>query len=672
MNFKSILFFFFIIFLSQFSLAQVAINDDGLNPDASSMLDIKSTTAGILIPRMTATQRDAISSPAIGLLIFNTDTESFWFRDASAWIELRSGNIQEIADADNDTKITLEEHATNDKINFELNGVEYMSLDNGRISIQNTGGSVIIGENAGLADDYSGNDNVFIGTEVGKNTDNGDDNIAMGFWAFRNNTIGERNIALGEGALEKNTTGDNNIGLGSLALWKNTPGEHNIAFGRLALQRNTTGDKNIAIGFNAGYNSKGVGNIFLGNEAGYNEIGSNKLYIDNSNTINPLIYGEFDNRILKINGATVLNEQGSDFDFQVKGDNDNRLIFADASTDRVGIGTNNPSAKLHVDGATLFNGFGGNYDFQVKGDNEANLIYADAGTDRIGIGTNTPSAELEVDGEIQITNSNPQVTFHNATSGKTSFIKNTLPVFNLGAGEEQFFMDFHIATSTSNQKVLTLKGDKSAYFSGEVTLMDKIEVKSSNQVFKIINNTASNYVQLDVGGSGHSSDNFYIGDLTGTNNNVYMMGSVGIGTDNPGYKLQVGNSGDGTTARANAWDTFSDRRLKRDFQEIENPIEKLNALNGYYYYWTADKKDQSRQLGVIAQEVETVLPEIVKTDNEGIKSVDYSKLTAYLIEVNKAQQTEINQLKADNEVLKVQVEKINHLEAIILEIKAEN
>lgn len=62
--------------------AQVGINTDGSIADNSAMLDVESTTKGMLIPRMTSAQRTAISSPAAGLLVYDTTTDGFWFYDA--------------------------------------------------------------------------------------------------------------------------------------------------------------------------------------------------------------------------------------------------------------------------------------------------------------------------------------------------------------------------------------------------------------------------------------------------------------------------------------------------------------------------------------------------------------------------------------------------------------
>ena len=78
----------FTIFLfSVLSYAQVGINTN--TPDSSSALDIESTTGGILIPRLTETQRDAISSPATGLMIYQTDqTTGFYFYNGIAWTRI--------------------------------------------------------------------------------------------------------------------------------------------------------------------------------------------------------------------------------------------------------------------------------------------------------------------------------------------------------------------------------------------------------------------------------------------------------------------------------------------------------------------------------------------------------------------------------------------------------
>ena len=65
----------------------VAINRDGLRADPSSILDVKSTESGVLIPRMSSTQRTAIASPAKGLLVFDITTNTFWYYK-TGWVEI--------------------------------------------------------------------------------------------------------------------------------------------------------------------------------------------------------------------------------------------------------------------------------------------------------------------------------------------------------------------------------------------------------------------------------------------------------------------------------------------------------------------------------------------------------------------------------------------------------
>ncbi|TAE33588.1 MAG: hypothetical protein EAZ91_02965 [Cytophagales bacterium] len=71
----------------------VAIGSDGQPANASAALDVKSTTQGVLLPRLTSAQRTAIGTPANGLLVFDTDTQTFWFRQNGAWVNLIGGGV---------------------------------------------------------------------------------------------------------------------------------------------------------------------------------------------------------------------------------------------------------------------------------------------------------------------------------------------------------------------------------------------------------------------------------------------------------------------------------------------------------------------------------------------------------------------------------------------------
>ncbi len=121
--------------------AQVAINTDGSTADESSALDVQSTERGLLIPRMTQTQRENISDPATGLLVYQTDgTKGFYYNMGTPaspdWIGLSSTLITQIADADGDTKVQVESTPDADSIHFEANGTKAMTITpNGHVGI---------------------------------------------------------------------------------------------------------------------------------------------------------------------------------------------------------------------------------------------------------------------------------------------------------------------------------------------------------------------------------------------------------------------------------------------------------------------------------------------------------------------------------------------------------
>ncbi len=123
-------------------------------------------------------------------------------------------------------------------------------------------------------------------------------------------------------------------------------------------------------------------------------------------------------------------------------------------------------------------------------------------------------------------------------------------------------------------------------------------------------------------------------------------GNVGIGTTTtPTYKLQVAGTAGGTS-----WTNVSDARYKTNIQTIQNPLQKVLQLQGKTYKFDTEKwKDKGfpagTQYGVIAQEVEKIVPEVVTTNAEGYKGVNYDALVPLLIEAIKAQQAQIDELK---------------------------
>jgi hypothetical protein len=190
----------------------------------------------------------------------------------------------------------------------KLHVVGNMRLDAGRLPVHNTGYAIYVGENAGTTDAFSASTyNVGIGYfALNKATSTANAaSVAVGYLALQNQTSAVGNTALGSHSLRYNT-GSYNTAVGHRAgshdEGTSSSGIHNTFIGAFASYY-TAGSNNVMMGYGAGYFNSGSGNVFLGNEAGSLETGSNKLYIDNSASSSPLIYGEFDNNKVKINGS---------------------------------------------------------------------------------------------------------------------------------------------------------------------------------------------------------------------------------------------------------------------------------------------------------------------------------------------------------------------------------
>ena len=127
-----------------------------------------------------------------------------------------------------------------------------------------------------------------------------------------------------------------------------------------------------------------------------------------------------------------------------------------------------------------------------------------------------------------------------------------------------------------------------------------------------------------------------------TNNNQLINGA--------GYTTYTSNQATNTTSAVNFASVvasgditaYSDSRLKTDVKTIEGALAKTNSLRGVEYTRIAD---DAKSIGVIAQELEAVLPELVKTDDEGMKSVNYAQITGLLIEAVKELSAKVDELE---------------------------
>jgi hypothetical protein len=122
----------------------------------------------------------------------------------------------------------------------------------------------------------------------------------------------------------------------------------------------------------------------------------------------------------------------------------------------------------------------------------------------------------------------------------------------------------------------------------------------------------------------------------------------------------VGTAASGTTGEIRATNNItayysSDKRYKKNVINIQNPLEKLQQINGVEFDWTEEYMSQhggedgyfirEHDIGVIAQEIEAILPEIVATREDGYKAVKYDRIVALLIEAIKELKSQIDELK---------------------------
>src|SRR6266542_1477562 len=214
------------------------------SPNASSLLDIASTTKGMLTPRMTQVQRDAIASPATGLLIFQTDkTPGLYYYTGTAWKAVAQRGWSLTGNGGINASINFLGTTDNSPLVFKVNDTK-----------------------SGIIESL--HDNTALGYLSFSSNNTGQYNTAMGTASLWHNTSGDNNSAFGNDALSYNTTGTYNTGVGNDALYDIADGSDNTALGAETLLDNKSGSRNTAVGESAGGRTEGNNNTNLGYQAG--------------------------------------------------------------------------------------------------------------------------------------------------------------------------------------------------------------------------------------------------------------------------------------------------------------------------------------------------------------------------------------------------------------------
>lgn len=133
-------------------------------------------------------------------------------------------------------------------------------------------------------------------------------------------------------------------------------------------------------------------------------------------------------------------------------------------------------------------------------------------------------------------------------------------------------------------------------------------------------------------------------------------GNIGIGTSSPVEKLTVNGDISATAYKGVNFHYTSDRRLKKDFTRLTvDDSQEVMKISSWVYKW---KNNNHSDVGFIAQEVEEVIPHIVSESKDGIKRVDYGKLTPYLLEIIKEHHQKINQLEKLIQQQKIRIQNL--------------
>lgn len=639
-----------LLFISLAAQAQMAITNDGTTPHPSAMLHIKSTTRGLLMPRLTSAQRNAIDAPANGLMVYDTDLgATLFFRQGTGWVQM----ITNASASTNSWSTTGNVGLSSSNFLGTLDNTPLIFKVNNTLAGYLGSRAIYLGTNAGKNYDFTGSDptNIGIGVSANENA-KGLQNIAIGSFSLQNSVAGmNENIALGNDAMRNAIGGSYNIAIGNNALQSvNTAGaEYNIALGERSLTQLTGGTGNIGIGRRAMFQANNVNNnIAVGDSAlAFNETGSRNTAVGSK-----VAY--------KLTGSSEIVAFGYEAMQNASSGNENTAVGYQALRTNAGnrntaigykaLATNSSGTQNTLVGVNSLS-------LNTTGSNNTVvgseiLTTATNGNGNVGIGYR---ALKFISGSANVAIGNRVLEEY--TSGDSLVaVGCQLAHLRSGAASKLVLVGSNMLI-LNEQAVLRTIGVGVGQMNNASTGSDNILVGFNNfNTNTSLNNVVA--IGANLGSTASSVDNVVMlgYDISGVHNNAVYLGNtsttrwlMGRESNNVGFALQVGTNalngnGAGLTA-GGTWTNACDSSLKTDISAL-NRIELLEKIANLPITQWRYKGTNEYHIGPMAQDFKAIFN--VGVDDKSISAIDPGGIALAAIQ----------QLLIDNEIIKERIEEL--------------
>ena len=611
-----------IFFTDHFVVAQVGIGTT--NPDPSAMMDIRpvGNHKGILIPRVTQSEKNQISTPATGLLLYQTDgTSGFYYHNGSNW-KLINPNVTDGATGPAGPQGPTGSQGPQGPAGPQgPPGVSSTNTDSQTLSISGNVLSITSGNSVTLS--LSSTDSQTIA-------------------AVLSGTVLQ--------LLPENTTTSTTIDLSSI-------------------NSTNTLEQVTAVG---SITSSGItvsGTLIINDDIKVGEriyhLGDDNTYIQYIPDDIRFVVGGFDT-LKSLPGETNINAGGADMDFRIATDTETNTFFVKGSTDKVGIGTNSPTNKLEVVGTISSTGL---IDTSLGSQNE--VLFVGPGKQI----SSSPSVTITSSGELVVTNvvsaTNIRISGTLTTTSNLFVAGDTRLEGDLTTTDADIVFEDTDGSFPTNGKGFfwKLNNDKAKIYAQQPS-SDKI-----NFVFYLDDNAGNNndkYIFYNRDHNGDANSRYPL-TMSGRNFYVYAPPSGTPGEPSltswamrvePNGNVDISGNltldGSGTVGGSNI---TSDLRLKSNIVESTLGIDQIMQLKPKIYdkYKTPKKNSLvSVETGFIAQEVNKVIPLLVHKGNDenNILSLNYTGLIPVLTKAIQEQQKLILELQKNLENISRELDKI--------------